>query len=180
MGIRHFRYMLEGRLFTVYTDHKPLTFALQKVADPWTARQARHLSYVAEFSTDIRHVAGVENVVADTMSRPPAAAGQPPLTSSDTFLAASLAVNGIPATPGCLDLAMLAAAQQECPAVAAAKDSSLKLELIDFSNVRVLCETSLSQPRPFIPLSHRRQFFEAVHGLAHPGMRASRRLLAAS
>jgi hypothetical protein len=59
MGIRHFRYMLEARRFTIYTDHKPLTFALHKVAEPWTARQARHLSYVAEFSTDIRHVAGV-------------------------------------------------------------------------------------------------------------------------
>jgi hypothetical protein len=30
-GIRHFRYMLEGRPFTIYTDHKPLTFALGKV-----------------------------------------------------------------------------------------------------------------------------------------------------
>ncbi len=27
-GIRHFRYMLGGRPFTIYTDHKPLTFAL--------------------------------------------------------------------------------------------------------------------------------------------------------
>ena len=25
-GIRHFRYMLEGCPFTIYTDHKPLTF----------------------------------------------------------------------------------------------------------------------------------------------------------
>ncbi len=36
-GIRHFRYMLEGRPFTIYTDHKPLTFALGKVSEPWTA-----------------------------------------------------------------------------------------------------------------------------------------------
>jgi cleavage and polyadenylation specificity factor subunit 1 len=38
-GIRHFRFMLEGRRFTLYTDHKPLTFALAKAAKPWTARQ---------------------------------------------------------------------------------------------------------------------------------------------
>ncbi len=50
-GIRHFRYRLEGRPFTIYTDHKPLTFALGKVSEPWTAMQSRQLSYVAEFTT---------------------------------------------------------------------------------------------------------------------------------
>jgi hypothetical protein len=30
-GIRQFGYMLEGRPFTIYTDRKPLTFALGKV-----------------------------------------------------------------------------------------------------------------------------------------------------
>jgi hypothetical protein len=70
-GIRHFRYMLEGRKFTIFTDHKPLTFAISRVSDPWTARQSRQLSYVAEYTSDIRHIAGVNNVVADTLSRPP-------------------------------------------------------------------------------------------------------------
>jgi hypothetical protein len=54
-GIRHFRYMLEGFPFTIYTDHKPLTFALGKVSEPWTAMQLRQLSYVAEFTKDIRY-----------------------------------------------------------------------------------------------------------------------------
>ncbi len=27
LGIRHFRFMLEGRAFTLYIDHRPLTFA---------------------------------------------------------------------------------------------------------------------------------------------------------
>ncbi len=62
-GIRHFRYMLEGCPFTIYTDHKPLTFALGKVSEPWTAMQSRQLSYVAEFTTDIRHIPGSENIV---------------------------------------------------------------------------------------------------------------------
>ena len=38
-GIRHFRYMLEGRQFTVFTDHRPLTAALARRTDPWTAKQ---------------------------------------------------------------------------------------------------------------------------------------------
>ncbi len=54
-GNCHFRYMLEGHPFTIYTYHKPLTFALGKVSVPWTAMQSRQLSYVAEFTTNIRH-----------------------------------------------------------------------------------------------------------------------------
>ncbi len=38
---RHFRHMLEGRKFSVYTDHKPLTYPLSRTSDPWSARQAR-------------------------------------------------------------------------------------------------------------------------------------------
>ena len=72
LGIRHFRFRLEGRLFTLYTDHKPLTHALAKAVEPWMARQSRHLSYLAEFTSDIRHISGVDNVVADTLSKPPA------------------------------------------------------------------------------------------------------------
>jgi hypothetical protein len=49
LGIRHFRYMLEGRQFTIFTDHKPLTFALKRSSDPWTARQCRQLAFVAEW-----------------------------------------------------------------------------------------------------------------------------------
>jgi hypothetical protein len=62
---------MEGRPFTIYTDHKPLTYALGKVADGWMAMQCRQLAYVAEFTTSIRHVPGVDNVVADTLSRRP-------------------------------------------------------------------------------------------------------------
>ncbi len=71
LGIRHFRYMLEGRYFTIFTDHKPLTFAHKRSSDPWTARQCRQLAFVAECTSDIRHVAGKDNVVADALSRPP-------------------------------------------------------------------------------------------------------------
>ena len=45
-------------------DHKLLTFALHRQSDAWSARQQRHLSYAGEYTSDIRHVAGKENVVA--------------------------------------------------------------------------------------------------------------------
>ena len=58
LAIQHFRYFLEGRPFTAFTDYKPLTFAFAKISDPWSARQQRHLSYVSEYTTDVQHVAG--------------------------------------------------------------------------------------------------------------------------
>jgi hypothetical protein len=73
-GIRHFRHILEGRAFTIFTDHKPLVGALARASDPWTARQCRHLSYVAEFTSDVQHVARQENSVADALSQPPVVA----------------------------------------------------------------------------------------------------------
>jgi hypothetical protein len=69
-AVRHFRFLLKGRQFSIQTDHKPLTYALKNQAEPWTARQQRQLSYLAEFTADLRHVAGNKNVVADTLSRP--------------------------------------------------------------------------------------------------------------
>ena len=70
LSIKHFRHMLEGRPFAVWTDHKPLCGALSSSAEK-SPRQTRHLSYISEFTADIRHVAGSANVVADTLSRPP-------------------------------------------------------------------------------------------------------------
>ena len=42
---------------------------MSKTTDPLTARQQRQLAYVSETTTDILHVAGKYNVVADCLSR---------------------------------------------------------------------------------------------------------------
>ena len=69
-AIRHFRHFLEGRVFTLYTDHQSLVPALHKKTEPQTARQTYQLSEIAEYTTDIRYVEGKANVVADALSRP--------------------------------------------------------------------------------------------------------------
>jgi hypothetical protein len=76
-AIRHFRYMLEGRGFVVFTDHKPLVGALHRQSDPVSARQQRHLSFIAEFAPTIWHITGDSNIVADTLSRPATACSGP-------------------------------------------------------------------------------------------------------
>jgi RNase H-like domain found in reverse transcriptase/Reverse transcriptase (RNA-dependent DNA polymerase) len=66
----HFRHLLEGRSFVIFTDHLPLVGALHRVSEPKSDRQRRQLSFIAEFTAEIRHIAGQSNVVADTLSRP--------------------------------------------------------------------------------------------------------------
>jgi hypothetical protein len=67
--ILHFRHFLEGRNFTIFSDHKPLIYAFQKKPDQCTPRQARQLDVISQFSTNIRHIKGEENTPADTLSR---------------------------------------------------------------------------------------------------------------
>ncbi len=78
-AIRHFRFILEGRSFRLLTDHMPLALTMHRVSAPWSARQVRQLAYISEFTTDLRHVPGKRNIVADALSRPSAA---PPLVQN--------------------------------------------------------------------------------------------------
>jgi cleavage and polyadenylation specificity factor subunit 1 len=160
-GIRHFRFMLEGRRFTILTDQKPLTYALSRSSDPWTARQSRQLSYVAEFTADIQHIAGADNIVADMLSRPPAA------------------ICTVAATDAVVDYAAIAAHQPLCPDTARAAASSLQLLPLHLHGSSLLCDVSRGAPRPLIPAADRLAVFTAFHTLAHPGARATRRLMAA-
>ena len=58
LAVHHFRWFLTARKFTLFTDHKPLQAALFRVGEPWSPRQARHLSYILEFTNDVQHVPG--------------------------------------------------------------------------------------------------------------------------
>ncbi|GFV20054.1 retrovirus-related Pol polyprotein from transposon 17.6 [Trichonephila clavipes] len=49
-AIRHFRYMLEARDFTVFTDHKPLTYAFRQKSDKCSPRQIRQLDFISQFT----------------------------------------------------------------------------------------------------------------------------------
>ncbi|GBN40540.1 hypothetical protein AVEN_120930-1 [Araneus ventricosus] len=61
--------MLEGREFQIYTNQKPLIYAFKKNPDKCSPRQLRHLDFISHYSTNIRHVQGSKNVVADSLSR---------------------------------------------------------------------------------------------------------------
>ena len=83
----------------------------------------------------------------------------------------------VAATPQTLDYAAIAEAQRDCPSIQAAGDSSLSLQLVPFGTVRVLCDNKGRHPRPVIPLGHRRQVFDAFHGMVHPAARVTKTIM---
>ena len=69
LAIKYFRHSLQGRHSAIYIDHKPLTFAYSKQSNSWFPHRLRHLDCTSQFSADIRHIAGKDNIIVDTLSR---------------------------------------------------------------------------------------------------------------
>jgi len=49
LSLKHFRHFLEGRVFHVLTDHKPLKFTLSARPDRYTPRQTRQLDVISQY-----------------------------------------------------------------------------------------------------------------------------------
>lgn len=156
-SVKHFRYMVEGRYFVIYTDHKPITFAFQQNKQKCSPRQYNHLDFVSQFTTDIRHISGKCNITADTLSRIEAVASPP-------------------------SLEQISLAQQhnaELRSLIANKSSSLKLEEVPVpgTDITLYCDVSLSRPRPFVTEELRRKIFNALHSMSHPGAKPTTKLV---
>ena len=159
LAVKHFQYLLEGRDFRIITDHKPLVSAFQTISER-SPIQKRYLSFVSQFTTDIIHIAGEENVVADALSRPDCDA-----VTSDKDLLTDLVV------------AQKEDEELKTLLVPSSSSSTWKLEPVRFPNFTVIVESSTGRHRPFVPASLRKRIFTHLHALAHPGVKGSRRLI---
>ena len=105
---------------------------------------------MAEFTSDIRHIKGADNVAADTLSRIFSLDSSPPV-----------------------DFAVLASEQKLCPEVLSLQDnkmaSGLNLRLVPHEGHNILCDLSLARPQPLVPVSLQSSVFSTIHGLAHQG-----------
>ncbi|XP_065067489.1 uncharacterized protein LOC135693039 [Rhopilema esculentum] len=159
LAIKHFRYFLEGRAFHVMTDHKPLLHALSSSSDRYSPREIRHLDFISQFTSDIRHVKGHQNVVADALSR--------------------IELNSLLNIPT-LDFVTLSAAQQqdsEFQHIQSNTSLNLKEFPLPADSGTIICDISTGTPRPYVPVCYRRLVFNHLHSLAHPGIRATQRLI---
>ena len=157
IAVKRFRHSVEGRDFSIYTDHKPLVFAFKQKLDKCSPRQFRYSDFIAQFTTDIRHIKGVENTVGDVLSR----------------------VEAITPAPDYKALEQVQEQDLELKEILKSESSALRLKKVHFPafEVSLYCDTSNETIRPFVPKSLRRAFFDALHGLSHPGIRASQRLI---
>ena len=252
-GIRHFKELIEGRNFTLYTDHQSLIPSLSKKTDPQTARQTYQLSCISEYTTDIRYVQGKANLVADALSRPneepeddvatintvtaaqvapsdvqnlahgansvenpPSLNNTTSNTSSHnqkTFAAANPSsgssivacnssstnemhkrasaaktesavadLNCIIASVGDMGIDWVELSRQqpldpEFRQLRSNPRSNLVFESVDIGQTSLVVDKSNGPIRPYIPFAFRKRVFDLVHGLGHPGVARTRKML---
>lgn len=173
-AIKHFRHFLEGRPFTLFTDHKPLTTALKSQSDR-SPRQTRHLSFIAEFTTDIQYIKGKFNVVADALSRINAI--QPTKNTDTPVLHAIGGDNYWDKNINFDHLARDQVTADEMNSYRMAKTTGLKLKDINIGSSTLLCDTSRGAPRPILPTSWTLAVFNKIHGLSHSGVRPTQKAI---
>jgi len=155
-AIAHFRHLLEGREFTIFTDHKPLTFALATTTDRYSPREVRQLDYISQFTNDIQYLKGMNNPVADALSRP--------------------TINAMELPPD-VNLSELAVLQDVNEIQTWSEKFKVVSKPLLANDGMILVDVSTGSPRPLVPLPMRRKVFDNLHGLAHPGIRATLRLV---
>ncbi|BHF66082.1 hypothetical protein SprV_0200909600 [Sparganum proliferum] len=157
LATKHFRNYIESRDFCIYTDHKPLTYALSTSSDKYSPCEARHLDFISQYTTDIRFLKGLYNQVADCLSRP--------------------GINAI--TRSSIDLERMAELQNQPTFIESLQHTSLRLEAIPLSTTpgTILCDVSRGASRSVVPSEMRRDVFATSHNLAHPDIRSTQRLV---
>lgn len=158
LAVRHFRDLLEGRVFYIETDHKPITFAFKQRSENASPRQTNYLSFISQFTTDIRFIRGEENHAADLLSR------------IESISTASLYERLLNSQENDEELAKMLTGELS---------HSLNLQPISFPEFSkpIYCDVYQDRIRPFITKELRKAFFDATHGLSHPSRRASVRLM---
>lgn len=138
-AVKHFKYMIEGRECIIYTDHKPIIYAFSQKSDKATNKQLRQLYYIGQYTTDIRHIKGSENIIADMLSR-----------------IESIENDQIDYE----ELAKLQTTDEELKKFINNNNSSLQLKKIQIpnTNAKIYCDISTKQIRPFIVKEMRKKY----------------------
>ena len=158
--IKHFSYMIDGSPILISTDHKPILH-LHNMKEP-SQRQWRYINYLAEFNIAFTYIEGKRNHVADLLSRIP-------------FENKHLNSLTIPAEFNEEEMIDMQNLDQE---IIQLKNSYTKNSLKIVKIRGVLYDISKSRPRLVLPKKIRNQELSRLHSIAHPGYKATYKLLA--
>ncbi|GFW96254.1 integrase catalytic domain-containing protein [Trichonephila clavipes] len=150
-AIRHFRYMLEARDFTVFTDHKPITYAFrQKVT---SVLHGRSVSWISSLSSP-----------------------QILYTFQDLTILLLMFSLVFLQSPSQVKLTMTVLLRHNRLIRSFTPNSIwnfLGTQKVTFPNssTEIMCDLSTGTARPYIPKQHRQDVFSAMHNLSHSGIR---------
>lgn len=157
-SIRQFRHMLEARNFSLFTDYKPLTYAFRQRPDKCSPRQCRQLDFISQFTTEIHHIKGSDNITADTLSR---------ISSIEM--------------PNPIDYDAISKSQENDPELINLINNPQGLQIkrvtLPDCNIPLFCYISTGVVRPYIPAQHRQQVFNTFHQICHTGIKATTKLI---
>lgn len=173
-AIQHFQFPLVGRKVKVVTDHKPLVAALNKQTDAVSGHQQRQLSFISQYITEIDHIDGESNSLADLLSQPR------PLCESEQVIEDELAcaIDSGPISLG-LDWAEVQREQESDREVQAMRNNPTltvrRMKMAD--GVAIWVDASIYPVRVLMPRKFPRQVYKALHNLSHPGANSSVKLI---
>ncbi|GFT40506.1 integrase_H2C2 domain-containing protein [Nephila pilipes] len=133
--------MLEGKVFQIYTDQKPLIYAFRQNPNKCSSKQLCYLDFISQYSTDTSHVQGSKNVVSSSLSR--------------------IEMNSI-TKYSFLNFNELAKCQEHEPETQRQKFLTEGQKLFSSTETQTLPKFrfSTNSTRPFVPKSFRRLIFE--------------------
>lgn len=159
LGTKHFIHFIEGRVTTLCTDHKPLTFMFTQKSEKYVDRQVRQISFLSQYIHTVEHVNGTDNVVSDALSRLEVANIQKGLPDQKQWSEAQAADE---------QLQNILLGKIKC---------SLRLQPRETPHGPVFTDNTAGTARTYVPAMYRRGVFDALHGLAHGGRKATFRLV---
>jgi cleavage and polyadenylation specificity factor subunit 1 len=158
MCIKYFRYSVEGRNLTVYTDHKPLTFALtKKVSNSDNPRRLRQLDFISQFASSIVHITGDDNIVADALSR------IEQITLPTAFDEEKLYEDQL--------------SDKQLDDLYKQTNLSFKTMEMPPTMHPVIVEVSTPNVRIYLPEQYRQKAFSSIHNISHAGYRPTQKLI---
>ena len=160
-AVKHFRHYIEGKSITIYTDHASIARAIHASTDNHGPREARQLAYISQFTTNIQHIPGINNTIADALSR-------------------TTSIHHIQQIPNPLDPRTFAEEQSKDNALLAmTQDPGHQLnKMFQLKKISgIFCDVNHGKIRPFVPESLQKATILKFHNLSHPGVKRTQKLI---